>query len=177
MAETGIPESNHMLETLRVLSAHNVRFVVGGGVALVLYGHERMTMDLDIALDLEEDNLARFARAVKELDMRPSAQEPLSSLGDARRIAELVEQKNARVFPLVDPDQPYRQIDVFLTPDASYDALAKDCQFVQFPGFRVRVVSRRRLLEMKRSLEQPADKDKWDIQFLEKSLKSDEKAG
>jgi hypothetical protein len=162
-----------MLDTLRSLAQHEVKFVVGGGVALVLYGHDRMTMDLDVALDLDRSNLKRFYKSVEHLQLQPATQEPLSSLEDPERIRELVETKHAMVFPLKDPDRPYRQIDVFLTPETSYAELSKDAQHVQLPGFRVEVVNRRKLLEMKRDIPEPRDKDRWDIQFLENSLAQD----
>jgi predicted nucleotidyltransferase len=162
-----------MLETLRTLAEHEVKFVVGGGVALVLYGHDRMTMDLDVALDMERPNLQRFYKSVEDLRLEPSTREPLSSLEDPERIRELVETKHAMVFPLKDPDRPYRQIDVFLTPDTSYAELSKDAQHVQLPGFRVEVVNRRKLLEMKRNIPEPRDKDRWDIKFLENTLAED----
>ncbi len=45
---------NHLELILSELKMQNVRFIVCGGVAAVLHGVERMTMDIDISLDLDD---------------------------------------------------------------------------------------------------------------------------
>ena len=45
-------------EVFSELSRRRVRYLVVGGVALVLHGVLRLTADLDLMLDMEKDNLA-----------------------------------------------------------------------------------------------------------------------
>jgi len=52
---------------LRVLTAHDVRFVIVGGVAAVLLGSDQLTTDLDIAYERSADNLERLVAALLEL--------------------------------------------------------------------------------------------------------------
>ena len=40
-------------ELLSYLDAAGVRFVVVGGLAVVIHGHARLTVDIDLVLDLE----------------------------------------------------------------------------------------------------------------------------
>lgn len=47
-----------------VLSAADVRFIVIGGVALVLRGSTRMTVDLDVCYARDRDNLTKLAAAL-----------------------------------------------------------------------------------------------------------------
>jgi predicted nucleotidyltransferase len=51
----------------RVLSNHQVRFVVIGGVAAILQGSPYATRDIDICPDGKDDNLLRLASALKEM--------------------------------------------------------------------------------------------------------------
>lgn len=53
--------------SLRVLLAHDVRFVVIGGIAGVLLGSPSFTFDLDLCYDRDGENLERLARALTEL--------------------------------------------------------------------------------------------------------------
>ncbi|MFL6246376.1 MAG: hypothetical protein ACJ74H_10155 [Thermoanaerobaculia bacterium] len=46
-------------ELLAHLLTSNVRFVVVGGVAVVIHGHARLTVDVDLVLDLDSDNVRR----------------------------------------------------------------------------------------------------------------------
>ena len=41
-------------DVFRSLTAAGVSFVVVGGVAVVLHGHARMTVDLDLVIDLAD---------------------------------------------------------------------------------------------------------------------------
>ena len=45
--------NNYLREILENLVEQDVKFIICGGVAAVLHGVERMTIDLDISLDLE----------------------------------------------------------------------------------------------------------------------------
>jgi len=54
-------------DVFTILNEKNVRYVVIGGIALVLHGVLRMTVDLDLIIDLEEENIDRFLSAMKSL--------------------------------------------------------------------------------------------------------------
>jgi predicted nucleotidyltransferase len=55
---------------LAVLAAHEVRFVVVGGVAAIMHGAPYTTFDLDIVHDRGEDNVERLIAALDEVDAR-----------------------------------------------------------------------------------------------------------
>ena len=57
-------------EILRVLQAHDVRYVLIGGLAATLYGSPHVTFDVDITPDVEASNLRRLASALDDLDAR-----------------------------------------------------------------------------------------------------------
>jgi hypothetical protein len=54
-------------DVLRALDAASIRFVLVGGVAVVLHGVPRTTADLDLVIDLEEGNVRRFVGVMTEL--------------------------------------------------------------------------------------------------------------
>lgn len=43
-----------------------VRFILVGGLAVTLHGYVRLTEDIDILIDLEEDNVAKLIRSLGE---------------------------------------------------------------------------------------------------------------
>lgn len=51
----------------KALEQRNIQYAVAGGVALVLHGVVRFTVDLDLIVDLERENLMRFILAMNEL--------------------------------------------------------------------------------------------------------------
>jgi hypothetical protein len=48
-----------------------VRFVVVGGLAVILHGHLRATRDLDLVIDLEPSNCSRGLDALRGIGLRP----------------------------------------------------------------------------------------------------------
>jgi len=62
-------------DVFTILNEKNVRYVVIGGIALVLHGVLRMTVDLDLIIDLEEGNIDRFLSAMKSLGYKPKIDE------------------------------------------------------------------------------------------------------
>ncbi|MEX2252632.1 MAG: DUF6036 family nucleotidyltransferase [Thermoleophilaceae bacterium] len=55
-------------EILRVLVAHEVRFLLVGGIAVRVHGHPRSTLDVDVLPDPSSDNMRRLAAALSDLD-------------------------------------------------------------------------------------------------------------
>src|SRR5438445_13824117 len=55
------------------LAAANVRYIVVGGVAVVLHGYPRLTADLDLVVALQPDNVRAALSALAALGYRPPA--------------------------------------------------------------------------------------------------------
>ena len=161
------PGTNHLMEILTAFAAARVKFVVCGGVAVVLHGIERMTMDLDLSVDMTMPNMQRFIDAARKLKLTPRVPLPPEVLLDSDKVAALVKEKNALVFTFVDNDNPFRQVDILLTEEHSYDRLAKDAHAVTLDGHKVLVVSRRRLIAMKNRIHPPRMKDLFDLEHLQ----------
>ena len=58
---------------LRLLAAHDVDFVIVGGLAAIAHGVRRMTLDLDIVPSPDAANFRRLAEAVAELKVADEA--------------------------------------------------------------------------------------------------------
>jgi len=159
-------QESHLVEILCALRDHHVDFVVAGGVAMVLHGVERTTLDLDVAVSLEPDNLRRFLEAMTNLRLVPRAPVPAEIILDGRSIAALIREKNALVFTFWSPQEPYRQIDLFLTRENSFDDLIADAYLLEIRGRVIRVASRRKLIEMKSRVRPVREKDINDIRAL-----------
>ena len=159
-------KENHLVEILCALCDHEVQFVVAGGVAMVLHGIERMTLDLDIAVSLHPANLRRFLAALHDLQLVPRAPVPAEIILEPRRIRQLIHEKNAFVFTFWNPGEAYPQVDMFLTWENSFDDLATDAQTILVRGRRFLVASRRKLIEMKSRVQPIREKDLNDIRAL-----------
>ncbi|MFP4036875.1 MAG: nucleotidyl transferase AbiEii/AbiGii toxin family protein [Desulfobacteraceae bacterium] len=167
-------ESNkpYLIEIICSLADHGVKFIICGGMAAVYHGVERMTMDLDISLDMTPGNAQKFLEAIRELGLEPRAPVPAESLLDSSALSRFVTDKNARVFTFWDPSSPYRQIDVFLTDDQAYPCLEGSTVPARVDGRTVKVLNMEKLLEIKSCMENPRDKDKLDIKTLKRLMRN-----
>lgn len=165
--------TGHLIEVIIALSKRDVRFIICGGWAVVMQGVRRMTMDLDLSVDMDPDNLRRFLDALKELNLTPGAPIPAESILDEKLRQFIVREKNAAVFSFIDSDNPYRQVDVMLTDEGAYDRLLPESDVVRIGGYPVRIVSKKGLIHMKEQLRHPREKDLQDIRELRKLSSSD----
>ena len=163
----GETKESHLIDILCVLADKGVQFVVAGGAAVVLHGIKRMTLDLDIAVSLDQTNLRRFIAVLSQLKFVPRAPVPPETILHRERIEMLIREKNALVFTFWCPGEPHKQIDMFLTHENSFDGLVSDARMLTVRGRTVLVASRQKLIEMKRRVEPIRDQDLSDIQALE----------
>jgi hypothetical protein len=158
-------------EILSTLADASVDFIVGGGVACVIQGVERVTMDVDLAVQMAPPNLRAFLVVMKQLRLRPRVPIPPEALLDPEAVRLMVEEKQALVFSFLDPDAPIRHVDIFLRPDLSYEVLLHETELVDLGGFSVRILNKRKLLELKLGIQPPRAKDAIDIEFLRRHVR------
>ena len=161
---------NPYIEILSALATANVDFIVGGGVACVIQGVERVTMDVDLAVLMAPPNFNRFLSVMRQLKLSPRVPVAPESLLDPEAIDVMVREKHAMVFTFLDIDRPIRQVDLFLRPELSYDSLLPDSEWVNLGDFAVRVLGKSKLLALKLGIQPPRDKDVLDIEFLRRHV-------
>jgi len=154
----------------RELDTAGVSYVLCGGLAIVLHGPHRFTADIDLAVALDAENLRRFIEVVTRLGYRPRAPVPAGGLIDAENRRRWQQEKCATVFTFIDPDLPYRQIDVFLEDPLPFDELQVQSILQHGEGYTVRIASLEHLLRMKQKMQAPRPQDTLDILMLEKRL-------
>lgn len=162
--------ANVYADLLCSLAAADVRFVVAGGVAVVLQGVERMTVDIDVALDMDPANVRKFVDVMQAQGLQPRVPVPADFIADPENVRRMVEEKNALVFTYIDPANPLKHIDVFLTQDASYARLVGDADSVPLRGHTIRVASKPTLIAMKQAVEPQRAKDAHDIAELRRLI-------
>jgi len=140
-----------ILDLLAALDAADVSYVVVGGVAVVLRGHARMTVDLDLALDLAADNVFTVLDVLREAGLVPRLPVPAEQFADEQVRRTWVEERNLVAFSLHDPTDALREVDLLATSPVPYDTLFAGSEVMSVDGVPVRVASVEHLITMKRS--------------------------
>ena len=133
---------NYLKEMLVTLADAGVDLVVGGGVACVLHGVERVTFDLVVAVQMNSPNLDRLICAVEQLNLQPRVPVSLANIGDPDFVRSMVREKGALVCSLADFNNPLRHLDIFLSSALSFERLSKGAKWFDIGDAKVRVASK-----------------------------------
>jgi hypothetical protein len=167
--------SAHPIEdVLAALEAAGVRYLVVGGVAVVLHGHLRTTADLDLSVALDRDNALRTVAALKGIGFRPRAPVPMEQFADARARASWVEDKGLPVFSVWSDRCPGLKVDLFVQEPIEFEGAWGRRVVAQLGSTRAAVASFADLLTMKRAAGRL--QDLADVAALE-ALGNDESGG
>ena len=141
---------NLLKDVFSSLQRHNVRYLVIGGIAAVLYGVPRATFDLDILIDANSDNAKNLLDAFLE-----------ARLGTAGLTTpeELLSQEITIFKDRV-------RIDVQTsTPGLKFDEAWERRETMKYQKQKFYVISREDLISSKRAAGRPVDLE--DVRLLE----------
>ncbi len=160
-----------VLEPLfKTLNDAGIRYVVVGGLAVVLHGYARLTVDVDLVLDLEEGPARRAIETLVGMGMRTRV--PVNPMDFAdRSVREAwIRDRGMQVFSMFDPSNPMRVVDLFVDHPIPFEELwARSDQF-ELRQTTVRVASIPDLIQLKRRAGRP--QDLADIEQLEAILRA-----
>jgi hypothetical protein len=148
-----------------MLEREQVRYVVVGGLAVVLRGFARLTADIDLVIDLSPHEATRAMRALCALGLRPRAPVQAIDFADPIIRASWIQDKGMRVFSLWDPGNPLREVDLFTESPIPFDQLWSRSDLLRVGPMLVRVASTQDLVALKRMAGRP--QDLLDIEALE----------
>lgn len=144
----------------QIFSALNdaeVDYVVVGGLAVILHGYLRATADLDLAIGLSPGNAARGMRALASVGLQPRLPVAMEDFVDEDKRQDWLRNRNMLVFPLWDPNNPLRSVDVFIDEPIAFGDLLAEAVVKDMDGLKVRVASIPHLIEMKQRSGRPRD--------------------
>lgn len=134
-----------------------VPYVVVGGTAVVLQGHARMTVDLDLVLDLAPAAVRRALDVLLALGLLPRLPVDPYDFADPVIREQWRTAKKLTVFSLYDPADPFREVDLFAAAPLPFDELAAEATTVRLDGVDVPVASVAHLIAMKTAVGRPQD--------------------
>jgi len=146
----------HLESLFRDLNDRGGRYVLVGGLAVVLHGHLRATGDVDLVVDLGRDQVTRTLAALEAAGFQPYVPVDASEFADPARRAEWVREKGMLVFSLR-PRTGVPMVDLFLEHPLPFDELWARSVVVSMRGVPVRVASIDDLIALKRQAGRPED--------------------
>ncbi len=141
---------------LAALAGARVRFVVVGGVAVVLHGHPRLTADLDLVIDLEVEPARRAMDVLAGLGLVPRLPVAASAFADPSTRNRWVTERNLMVFTMTEPGGML-EVDLFARSPLPFETLWSQAVTVLVGETEVRIAALDDLIAMKREAGRPQD--------------------
>lgn len=157
-----------MFDLIKLLAEKEIDFVLVGGLAVALQGYQRVTMDVDVVLAMDADNLDRFVSAARNAGLRPTIPVPIESLARPELIEQWHREKGMLAFSLRGPEAQATVLDVLVRPVVPYVDLRRDALMVDMGTSRVAVASIPHLIAMKTGTGR--GKDVIDVDELQKLM-------
>ena len=144
-------------EILNALNDAGVRYLVVGGVAVVLHGYLRTTADLDLVIQLRPDNIVKALVSLASVGYRPRLPVKPEQLADASTRASWIRDKGMLVFPLYSDHHPILGVDIFVREPFDFDSVYGRALRVPLDRATAPVISIEDLIQMKLSAARPRD--------------------
>lgn len=159
-------------ELFLALHQKRIQYLVAGGFAVNFHQVQRATVDLDLIIHLEDQNVHDFLGLMSDLGFKPGL--PVDPGDFANRLLreQWIREKNLTVFSFISEQNPYEVIDVFTEEPRPFAELKKNRMMVKAFGIEIPVVGLKDLIEMKKKAGR--DRDLYDINQLKKLIQDDE---
>jgi hypothetical protein len=141
-------------EVIRKFNNADVRYAIVGGVAVNLHGHIRMTVDLDILLELEDNNLAKAVTTLKESGFVCKVPVDPMGLADSNTRNDWIKNKNMKALNFY---RGTEEVDLVIDSPVKYEDAKKAIFTVKDVNYPV--VSKEDLIKMKEVTNRQHDKD------------------
>lgn len=150
---------------VEALNRAQVRYLVVGGVAVVLHGFLRTTADLDLVIQLAPDNALRAVKALAVLHYRPRAPVNFEAFAQKEARESWLHEKGLTVFSLWSPAHPTLEIDLFVSEPFDFEGVYARALRVRLERSEAMVISLDDLIALKRQVNRPRDQE--DVAALE----------
>jgi hypothetical protein len=152
---------------ISTLNDSEVRYLVVGGIAVNAHGYMRLTVDVDLLIQLESANILKAMRGLARIGYHPSIPVTFDDFADPVIRKRWISEKQMKVLKLFSDAHRETAIDVFVSEPIAFDeAFARVHRYPLTDNIEVPVCSYEDLVELKTQASRP--KDLIDLDQLKK---------
>jgi predicted nucleotidyltransferase len=153
---------------LRALNDAEVRYLIVGGLAVIAHGYPRLTVDVDLVVNLERGNVLRAMNTLEQIGYRPLLPVATTDFANEETRKAWQEEQHMIVFQMQHPDAQGTRIDLFVDEPFNFDQEYERAEWLELSGVRCPVLRIEALIALKEGAGRP--KDVGDIGELKKLL-------
>lgn len=145
------------LGILAAMQRAKVRYVLVGGLAVLLHGIDRLTADIDLVVDLAPEAASNAVTTLLNLGLRAAAPVDARLFADPEVRGRWRRESGMLVLSFWDPEHRRPTVDLFAEYPLDFEALYRDSSLLPLSGAEVRVASIGHLIEIKLAAGRPKD--------------------
>jgi predicted nucleotidyltransferase len=153
-------------KVLRLLNEHEIRYVIVGGIAVILHGSPRLTADLDIIIDLEPVKARQAIEVLQRAGFMAEIPVDIREFADEKVRRSWMAEKHMKALSLHDRETPPTVIDILAESPIAFEDLYQRAKLISLDEMTLRIASIPDLIVLKRLSGRPEDLS--DIAELEK---------
>ncbi|MDT7879797.1 MAG: DUF6036 family nucleotidyltransferase [Candidatus Hydrothermia bacterium] len=146
-----------MLRILKMLYDCKIKYILVGGLAINLYGIPRTTIDVDIMIELNNDNILNLINCFKANGFRFRQPIDEKKLTDKEYRKQLKEEKNVIVLTLENPNNPIEVLDLFIDNPIDFNKAYSRKKILKVDDFEIYIASIEDIIEIKKISNRPID--------------------
>ncbi|MFC1668552.1 nucleotidyl transferase AbiEii/AbiGii toxin family protein [Chlamydiota bacterium] len=137
------------LSIFKTLNELNIDYVVVGGLAVNFLGIPRMTYDIDIIINLDDENIKKIIKQFIHWGYKPKI--PINPIDFAKKEIrqEWIEQKNMHALCFYSDKYPLSEIDILIKFPLSYKEIKVNAQLIDLNGLMIPTICKDDLITMK----------------------------
>jgi uncharacterized tellurite resistance protein B-like protein len=128
------------LSLFTLLNTSGARYVLVGGLAVLMHGVDRVTADVDLVVDLAPEAAAAVIGALTASGYRAMAPVDPEQFADAAVRAGRQATNRMQVFSLWDANSQRPTVDILLSP-VEFETLWREAEIIRYRGINIRVAS------------------------------------
>ncbi|MBK6597152.1 MAG: hypothetical protein IPG25_04200 [Proteobacteria bacterium] len=145
------------ISIFRALTQAEVRYVLVGGLAVILHGVDRVTADIDLTLDLAPDQAKAAIETLLESGLKPQLPIAAVDFADPAKRASWHQRRNMQVFSFWDPTQARPTVDLFIENPIPFEELWQQSVVIKYDDLPIRIASIGHLIRLKEIAGRPRD--------------------
>ena len=153
------------LPLFKALNEAEVQYIIVGGLATVLHGYARLTADIDLVINLNQQEAEKAINAITAIGLQPRLPVDPMQFTDAAMRESWIKDKNMLVFSFYQADNPLMVLDIFVQEPYPFQQMAERAVYMDIGGITVPVCAIKDLIAMKEKSARP--KDLEDIKYLQ----------
>src|SRR3989338_422570 len=157
------------------LSKRKIKYLIVGGMAVILHGYDRRTGDLDLMVAMDEPNLQNLIEAIRSLGWKPRIPVKLEDFVRSDLRESWMKEKGMKVFSVFNPKKNAETMDILIESGVNFEKAYDRRERMTVYGIPIHVAAIEDVIQLKKAAGRQRDLE--DIRALKQIQELNRESG